>query len=107
MKKNFKTIDEVMARQREVNTELSQLEATLQERELNDEEKGIFDAACGDYPFPLGTPVKVSSRVAKNGMEYCFVTDSKDAKGNPAQAEVYVIVSNEDGVGPEFTKVVR
>lgn len=76
-------------------------------RELNDEEKGIFDAACGDYPFPLGTPVKVSSRVAKNGMEYCFVTDSKDAKGNPAQAEVYVIVSNEDGVGPEFTKVVR
>lgn len=51
--------------------------------------------------------MKVSSRVAKNGVEYCFVTDSKDAKGNPAQAEVYVIVSNEEGVGPEFTKVVR
>ncbi len=78
-----------------------------EKRALNDEEKGIFDAACGDYPFPLGTPVLVSSRAVENGTEYRFITDSKDANGNPAQAEVFVIVSNEDGAGPEFTKVVR
>lgn len=76
-------------------------------RSLNDEEKSIFDAACGDYIFPLGTPVLVSSRTVKNGTEYCYVTDSKDQDGKPARSEVYVIVSNEDGVGPEFTKVVR
>ena len=49
MKKNFKTIDEVMARQREVNTELGQLEATLQERELNDEEKATHKALQIEY----------------------------------------------------------
>lgn len=76
-------------------------------RSLNDEEKSIFDAACGDYIFPLGTPVLVSSRTVKNGTEYCYVTDSKDQDGKPARSEVYVIVSNEDGIGPEFTKVVR
>lgn len=76
-------------------------------RSLNDEEKAIFDVACGDYIFPLGTPVLVSSRTVKNGTEYCYVTDSKDQDGKPARSEVYVIVSNEDGVGPEFTKVVR
>ncbi len=76
-------------------------------RSLNDEEKAIFDAACGDYIFPLGTPVLVSSRTVKNGTEYCYVTDCKDQDGKPARSEVYVIVSNETGVGPEFTKVVR
>lgn len=76
-------------------------------RSLNDEEKAIFDAACGDYIFPLGTPVLVSSRTVKNGTEYCYVTDCKDQDGKPARSEVYVIVSNEEGVGPEFTKVVR
>lgn len=76
-------------------------------RSLNDEEKAIFDAACGDYIFPLGTPILVSSRTVKNGTEYCYVTDCKDQDGKPARSEVYVIVSNETGVGPEFTKVVR
>ena len=40
MKKNFKNIDELMARQREVNDELQVLETASLERELNDEEKG-------------------------------------------------------------------
>ena len=40
MKKNFKNIDELMARQREVNDELQVLESASLERELNDEEKG-------------------------------------------------------------------
>lgn len=78
-----------------------------EKRDLNDEEKGYFDAACGDYPFPMGTPVSVSSRAVKNGTEYLYVTDGKDPKGNPTQSQVFVTVSNEDGVGPEFTKVIR
>ena len=40
MKKNFKNIDELMARQRDVNDELAVLESASLERELNDEEKG-------------------------------------------------------------------
>ena len=40
MKKVFKNIDELMARQREVNDELQVLESASLERELNDEEKG-------------------------------------------------------------------
>lgn len=40
MKKTFKNIDELMARQRDVNDELAVLESASLERELNDEEKG-------------------------------------------------------------------
>ena len=40
MKKTFKNIDELMARQRDVNDELQVLETASLERELNDEEKG-------------------------------------------------------------------
>lgn len=79
----------------------------VEKRNLNDEEKGIYDAACGDYPYPLGTPILVSTRNVKNGTEYRYITESNDANGNPTQAEVFVLVSNEEGVGPEFTKVVR
>lgn len=31
-------------------------------RPVMDEEKQLFDAACGDYQFPLGTPVLVGKR---------------------------------------------
>lgn len=76
-----------------------------EKRDLNDEEKGIYDAACGDYPFPMGTPVQVSTREAKKGTEYLFVTEGKDPAGNPTQSQVFVTV--EEGAGPVFTKVIR
>ena len=49
MKTKFKTIDELFARQREVNDQLSTLEASLQERELNDEEKATRQSLLVEY----------------------------------------------------------
>ena len=49
MTKAKKTIDELMSRQREINTSLGQLDATLQERELNDEEKANRASLLAEY----------------------------------------------------------
>lgn len=49
MTKTKKTIDELMSRQREINTSLGQLDATLQERELNDEEKANRASLLAEY----------------------------------------------------------
>jgi len=73
-------------------------------RSLTEEEQAIFDMACGDYPYPMGTPVKVASRKAGNATEYIFVVESMNAEGNPTQGKVYV-ESNDSGA--EFTSVVR
>ena len=49
MTKAKKTIDELMSRQREINTSLGQLDAALQERELNDEEKASRASLLAEY----------------------------------------------------------
>jgi len=49
MKQKFKTTDELFARQREVNDQLSTLEAALQERELNEEEKATRQALLVEF----------------------------------------------------------
>lgn len=49
MTKAKKTIDELMSRQREINTSLGQLDATLQERELNDEERASRASLLAEY----------------------------------------------------------
>ncbi|MBR4265491.1 MAG: hypothetical protein IKQ46_05465 [Bacteroidales bacterium] len=72
---------------------------------VTDEEKQIFDAACSNYQFPLGTPVTVGKRDVKNGVEYLFNVESQNQDGSKAQSKIYVIVEN--GSNPEFTQVVR
>ena len=49
MTKAKKTIDELMSRQREINTSLGQLDAALQERELNDEERASRASLLAEY----------------------------------------------------------
>lgn len=71
------------------------------------EETAIFNAACGDYQYPLGTPVTVGKRQTSQGTDYRFSAQSKDAQGNDTQATIYVTVSNEPDSKPEFTEVVR
>ncbi|MCF0179487.1 MAG: hypothetical protein HUJ97_04490 [Bacteroidales bacterium] len=78
-----------------------------EERTLSDEDKTIFDQACGTYSMPLGTPVAVSERDAKDGKEYRYKVESQDAQGNKAQALIFVITSTQEEVTPEFTRVVR
>lgn len=71
------------------------------------EEAEIFNAACGDYQYPLGTPVTVGKRETARGTDYRFGAQSQDAQGHNIQSVIYVTVSNEPGTKPEFTEVVR
>lgn len=69
------------------------------------EDISLFDMACGDYTYPLGTPVTVGKRQTAQGTDYQFTVQSKDNNDNPIEATIYVTVGN--GAKPEFTKVVR
>lgn len=71
-------------------------------RPVTEEEKQIFDAACGDYQFPLGTPVLVGKRGTSDGVDYIYEVES-----NGAKSTIYVTVGNDEGAKPEFTRVVR
>lgn len=67
----------------------------------------IFNAACANYTYPLGTPVSVGKRTTVNGTDYRFTARSKDSKGNDVDAVIYVKESKNPNTKPEFTKVVR
>lgn len=66
---------------------------------VTDVEKQIFDAACSDYQFPLGTPVSYGKRITSDGTDYIFKVDNNST--------IYVVVGNEPNSKPEFTRVVR
>lgn len=67
----------------------------------------IFDAACGNYQYPLGTPVTVGKRTTSGSTGYRFTARSKDAGGNDIEATIYVTVGKGEDAKPEFTEVVR
>ena len=69
---------------------------------VTDEEINIFNQACSDYQFPLGTPASFGKRVTSEGTDYIYDVDS-----NGAKATIYVTVSNAENAKPEFTRVVR
>ena len=71
------------------------------------EEKAIFDAACSDYQFPLGTPETVGKRETSESTDYQFIVKSKGQNGEEATSTIFVTVSREEGAKPEFTEVVR
>lgn len=65
----------------------------------------IFDKACGDYKFPLGTPVDVSSRKHNDITDYRYDVISKSPDGKESKSVIYVTVKGDEK--PEFTRVVR
>lgn len=69
---------------------------------VTEEEINIFNQACGDYQFPLGTPVSVGKRMTPDGVDYIYDVDS-----NGAKTTIYVTVGNAEDAKPEFTRVVR
>lgn len=71
-------------------------------RPVMEEEKQIFDAACGDYQYPLGTPVMVGKRGTSEGVDYMFEVENRGAT-----SIIYVTVANTPDAKPEFTRVVR
>lgn len=80
--------------------ELEALPGYSEMRPVTEEEKQIFDAACGNYQFPLGTPVLAGKRGTSEGVDYIYEVDS-----NGATTTIYVTVP--EGSAPEFTRVVR
>lgn len=77
------------------------------QKDLTEADKAVFDAACGDYPLPLGTPVSVGSRKVQGGTEYLFIVNYDDGKGHAGQAKIYVTDNDAADVKPEFTLVER
>lgn len=76
-----------------------------EQKPVTDAEKAIFDEACGNYQFPLGTPQAFRSRTTDEGVDYMFDVISQDRDGNESSSVIYVTV--QEGAMPEFTKVVR
>ena len=71
------------------------------------EDSLIFDAACSDYQFPLGTPVTVGKRQTEESTDYKYTVRSRGFDGQEGTSTIYVTVGNEEGSKPEFTEVVR
>ena len=73
---------------------------------VTEEDVEIFNAACSDYQFPLGTPVTVGKRSTAGSEDYLFTVSSGSPFGGAAStSSIYVTVA--DGGKPEFTVVVR
>ena len=71
-------------------------------RPVTDEERQIFDAACGNYQFPLGTPVLAGKRGTPEGVDYIYEVDN-----NGTTTTIYITVDNTPDAQPQFTRVVR
>lgn len=75
-----------------------------EQQPVTDTEVAIFDEACGNYQFPLGTPVTFGRRETSWGTEYLFNARNTTQDGQIAESRIYVVVA--DGKA-EFTQVVR
>lgn len=87
--------------------EAAELPDFSEQKPVTEDEKAIFDSACGSYQFPLGTPVTVGSRSIEESTEYKYTVAAKGMDGSDVTTTIYVIDSKEDGAKPEFTQVVR
>ncbi len=90
-----------------ITGEVEPLPEYSEQQPVNEEEIAIFNAACGDYKYPIGIPVTVGKRTTSAGTDYRYTVNGKDFNGNDTEAIVFVTVSNDTNVKPEFTEVVR
>lgn len=72
---------------------------------VTEEDIAVFDVACGNYQFPLGTPVTVAKRSYDSTEDYRFDVKSQASDGSETSSTIYVVVPQ--GGIPEFTQVVR
>lgn len=87
--------------------EVEKLPEYSEQQPVTQEEVNIFNAACGDYKYPIGTPLTVGKRTLPEGTDYRYTVSSKNPEGNEVEAIVFVTVGNEADAKPEFTEVVR
>ena len=84
-----------------------QLPDFSEQQPVTEEERAIFEAACGDYKFPLGTPVTVGKRPLEDGVEYKYTATSKGKDDSEQTATILVIQYKDENSKPEFTQVIR
>ena len=77
------------------------------QKPVTDKERAIFDAACSNYQFPLGTPQTVGKRRTPDGTDYKFTVKGRGMNGAETTSTIDVTVGKEPGAKPEFTEVVR
>ncbi len=90
-----------------IEGEVEALPDYLEQQPCTPEEVEIFNQACSDYQYPLGTPVTVGARTTPTSTDYLYTAVTTDADGNEQTTQIYVTVSNKQGSKPEFTQVVR
>ena len=86
---------------------VSKLPEYSAQKPVTQAEKAIFDAACSDYQFPLGTPQTVGKRTTKESIDYKFTVKSRGMDGKEATSTIFVTMGKAKGSKPEFTEVVR
>jgi flavodoxin len=90
-----------------IDGQIEALPEYSEQQPVTDAERSIFDAACSGYKFPLGTPVSSGTRTTADGTDYKFYATSTTPDGESVTATIYITVSNDPAVAPEFTRVVR
>jgi len=101
-----KELDRFLKENHYIAGEVAPLPAFSEQKPVTDAEVEIFNQACGNYQFPLGTPLTVGSRQAENGTEYEFHVACKSMDGKEdATSVIYILV--EEGQKTVFTQVVR
>lgn len=89
--------------------EIEALPAFMEHHPVTPEEGRIFNEACGNYQFPLGTPVDVAVRETANSTDYEFTAESNSPTGEDVKLKstIYVTVEKTEGATPVFTQVIR
>lgn len=83
------------------------LPAFMEHKPVTEQDIEIFNQACGDYQFPLGTPVDVAIRKTATSTDYEFGVKSMGPGGEEASTTIIVTQLKKEGSKPEFTQVVR
>lgn len=102
-----KELDYFLKKNGLIEGKVAQLPDFTEQKPVTDGERNIFEAACGDYKFPLGTPVTVGRRTLDEGTEYKYTVASKGRDGSDATATIYVIDYKDKSSKPEFTQVAK
>lgn len=87
--------------------EVEALPAFMEHHPVTEAETKIFDLACGDYQFPLGTPIDVAVRETSNSTDYEYTVKSKNFAGEEVNTTIYVTMEKVADAKPEFTQVIR
>ena len=78
-----------------------------EQQPVTETETGIFNAACSDYEYPLGTPETFAKRPMADGTEYCFKVIGFAPDGAKTSTTIYIIAPADTTAKPEFTRVSR